>query len=141
VEDVLVTGQKPKGNIEIKIKDFIEARGIPIWKGSPDQLFDKLLKWTPNGSGYISNSNGLPKNSVGFWICDKSLSRVSAFGKIRYEYPDANNNRGMVYKGVDKHIKVIPAGTLLRVSLAKWMSFAGDDEPKCWLQLSGWYDL
>jgi hypothetical protein len=144
IEDVLVTKKEFKKDLndEIRIKDFIDERNIPIWKGSPDQLFDKLLRWTANGSGYISESGGLPGHSVGFWISDKNLSREPGYNnKTRYGYPNPAKFRSMAYTGAEKSIKQIPAGTLIRVSLAKWMSRPGDDEPKCWLQLSGWYDL
>lgn len=144
IEDVLVTNQKFKKNLDngIGIKKFIDERNIPIWKGSPDQLFDKLLKWTANGSGYISESGGLPNHSVGFWICDKNLFKELGYnGKTRYGYPDPVNSRSMAYTGAEKAIKTIPAGTLIRVSLEKWMTRPGDNEPMCWLQLSGWYDL
>lgn len=49
--------------------------------------------------------------------------------------------RSIKFKGFEEPVDVIPAGTLLRVSLARWVSFNEGEEPKCWLQLSGWYDL
>jgi hypothetical protein len=55
VEDILVHSRTRKGQLKdnITIKDFIEKRNIPIWRGHPDELFDKLIKWTNSGSGYI----------------------------------------------------------------------------------------
>ena len=50
--------------------------------------------------------------------------------------------RGLKYVGEESPIKVIPAGTLVRVSLARWWR-PEDSEPnfekRCYLQLSGWY--
>ena len=88
VEDILVHSRTRKGNLKdtITIKDFIEKRNIPIWRGHPDELFDKLIQWTQRGSGYINQNGGLPKHSVGFWISDSDLNRKDYNG-IRYQYP------------------------------------------------------
>ena len=49
--------------------------------------------------------------------------------------------RSIKFKGIEDSVNRIPAGTLIRVSLARWKSFNEGEDPKCWLQLSGWYDL
>lgn len=141
VEDIIVHSRETKGKLKdnITIKDFILKREIPIWQGSPDNLFDGLIKFTPSGSGYIHRNGGVPNHSVGFWISDKDLRRKD-FQGIRYQYP-SDNWRSLKFKGFEEPIDVIPAGTLLRVSLARWKSFSADELPKCWLQLSGWYDI
>lgn len=142
IEDILIQSRTRKGSLkdEITIKDFIEKRNIPIWKGHPDELFDKLIQWTQSGSGYIDKNGGVPDHSVGFWISDKDLNRKDYSG-IRYQYPSSNGWRSMKFKGMEEPVDIIPAGTLIRVSLARWVSFNEGEEPKCWLQLSGWYDL
>ena len=142
VEDVLVQNRTSKGNLKdhITVKDFILKRNIPIWKGHPDVLFDSLIKWTSSGSGYIDKDGGVPIHSVGFWISDKDLRRKDYKG-IRYQYPSSSGWRSMKFKGLEEPVDVIPAGTLLRVSLARWVTFKGETVEKCWLQLSGWYDL
>ncbi|MCD6564545.1 MAG: hypothetical protein J7K53_01240 [Bacteroidales bacterium] len=142
VEDILIQSRKPKGKLKnnITIKDFIEKRNISIWKGNPDVLFDGLIQWTPNGSGYINKNGGVPRHSVGFWISDRDLKRKEYKG-IRYQYPSSIGWRSIKFKGFEDTVDTIPAGTLLRVSLARWVTFNEDEEPKCWLQLSGWYDL
>jgi len=40
------------------------------------------------------------------------------------------------YVGTDEPIDIIPAGSLVRLSLAQWFP---PDAPKCYLQLSGWW--
>lgn len=142
VEDILIQSRKPKGKLKINItiKDFIEKRNISIWKGSPDVLFDGLIQWTPNGSGYIDKNGGVPRHSVGFWISDRDLKRKEYKG-IRYQYPSSIDWRSIKFKGFENTVDTLPAGTLLRVSLARWKTFNVEEEPKCWLQLSGWYDL
>ncbi len=141
VEDVLVQSRTRKGSLkkEVTIKEFIEKRDVPIWRGSPDILFDGLVKWTPSGSGYIDKES-IPSHSVGFWISDKPLTRKEYNG-TRYQYPSASEGRSIKYKGLEKPISIIPAGTLIRVSLARWVTFDENEGPKCWLQLSGWYNL
>jgi ATP-dependent DNA helicase RecQ len=46
-----------------------------------------------------------------------------------------------VFVGFQEPVEVIPAGTLLRVSLAHWWRPRedADVEPRCYVQLSGWY--
>lgn len=142
IEDILVQSRIRKGSLKdnITIKDLIEKRNIPIWRGNPDQLFDQLIQWTPSGSGYIDRNGGVPNHSVGFWISDKDLKRKDYNG-IRYQYLSTVGWRSIKFKGLEEPVNIIPAGTLIRVSLARWVSFNEGEEPKCWLQLSGWYDL
>ncbi|MBR8706232.1 hypothetical protein IX307_000883 [Bacteroides pyogenes] len=142
VEDVLIRSRTRKGSLkkEETIQEFIEKRDVPIWKGSPDILFDGLLKWTSNGSGYIDEEGGIPSHSVGFWVNDKPLTRKDYEG-VRYQYPSTFGWRSIKYKGLEEPVNIIPAGTLIRISLARWKSFKENETPKCWLQLSGWYDL
>lgn len=142
VEDVIVISRTKKGILkeDITIKDFIEKREIPIWRGHPDNLFDNLIQWTQSGSGFIDRNGGVPNHSVGFWISDKDL-RKNEYQGIRYQYPNTIGWRSIKYKGLEDPIDLIPAGTLLRVSLARWHAFNEGEETKCWLQLSGWYDL
>ena len=144
IEDILV------GNMTFKFTSTLEKMVLFLNKrlkiktisGIPDLLYDGLLRWTNAGSGYISKRIGIPNNSVGFWIIDKDLIRTEFKGKIKYEYP---NSLGLGYKrityvGTQESIDVIPEGTLVRVSLARWWSPNGSNiEERCYLQLSGWY--
>ncbi|RYC51756.1 hypothetical protein DN53_13090 [Flagellimonas olearia] len=142
VEDVLVLERTRKRMLKkgITILEFIEKRDIPIWRGHPDNIFDGLIQWTGNGSGFIDRDGGVPTHSVGFWLTDRRLLRRDYNG-VRYRYPSVNGNRSLKFKGFQEPVDAIPAGTLLRISLARWVSFSPDEERKCWLQLSGWYDL
>ncbi len=142
VEDILVLniGQRESLEDKISVKEFLESKNISIWRGHPDELFDKLIQWTPTGKGYIDENGGVPSHSVGFWISDKDLKRYDYKG-VRYQYNSRIGWRNIKYKGIEESVPVIPAGTLLRVSLARWKTFNDEEQPKCWLQLSGWYDL
>jgi len=136
VEDVIVEQSKRIGHVR-NIRETLMER-VLVWRGGAGNLFGQLTRFTQNGSGYISNRTGLPNGSVGFWIADKSLVREENFGKIRYHTPD--HRFKVTYVGVGDSIKFIPAGTLLRVSLARWWQpDDADVETRCYLQLSGWY--
>jgi hypothetical protein len=141
VEDVMLQAAQYEGmlNNEIKVLDYIRQRNVPIWKGHPDMLFDGLLKWTVNGSGYITKE-AIPAHSVGFWISDGPLKQREYEGKVKYNYPYTGRWRRLPFIGYQNPPDIIPTGTLLRVSLARWWQH-DDTEERCYLQLSGWYDL
>lgn len=140
IEDVYVVNKIFLKNLDEdkSILDIINDFDIPIWEGSPDNLFDEVLEWTNNGSGYVEKPN-LPKHSVGFWIADRDLIKYEFINEdktdVRYRYSRENPKRNIKFVGAMDPIDMIPEGTLLRVSLAKWW------REKCYLQLSGWYDF
>lgn len=139
IEDILVTNFEFKfsfSSISDMEKYLIEKLNVPIWEGSTEVLFDGNLNWTNNGSGYISESGVIPSNSVGFWRPDQNLSRRDYKNKVRYSYPIRWRN--ITYVGYQDPIDPIPAGTLVRVSLARWWS-PDENEERCYLQISGWY--
>lgn len=140
VEDVLVESYKLCGSLQKLTLDFIEELELPIWKGPPEELFDGKLQWTDNGSGYISEED-IPAQSVGFWIANKPLKKSIYYDKVRYSCNINGTWYSLPYIGYDEPIEAIPAGTLIRVSLARWWDQNGATEPRCSLQLSGWYDL
>jgi len=142
-EDVLITSKSytqkvaSKENLSEWVKNSFADK---VWNGKPDILFNGMIRFTSSGSGYISHENGVPDFSVGFWISDKNLIRRDFQGKVRYNYPSAGNWRSITYVGKDEPIDTIPAGTLMRVSLARWWAPEDSDlQERCYLQLSGWY--
>ena len=141
IEDILVYSMSYKFTFDSfsQMTDYLrEQLKVKIWKGNPDTLFDGLLQWTSSGSGYISESRTIPNCSVGFWIPDKDLTRQDFNGKVRYSYPFRWRN--IPFVGFQSALGLIPANTLVRVSLARWWS-NNNDEERCYLQLSGWYVL
>jgi len=140
IEDILVSKKKYKFSFETidKMVDYLKGKlNIKIWEGSTDILFDSKIQWTIGGSGYISETGEIPDNSVGFWIPAKDLIRNDFQDKVKYSYPI--RWRSITFVGFQKPVEIIPAGTLIRVSLARWWS--PNDEERCYLQLSGWYGL
>lgn len=139
IEDVLVHSieyQYCASSIRTMVKVLKEDLKVKIWRGGIDELFDGHLHWTNSGSGYISESGRIPQNSVGFWMPDKDLKRRDYNERVRYSYP--LNWRNISFVGLQNPVDLIPAGTLVRVSLARWWS-PNEDEERCYLQLSGWY--
>jgi len=140
IEDVIVHSYKLSEALEEHMLDFVEELDVPIWRGGPEELFDGKLQWTDNGSGYI-NAEDIPEQSVGFWVPNLPLRKSIYYEKVRYRCNVDGTLYSLPYIGYDEPVDVIPAGTLIRVSLARWWDTNETTELRCSLQLSGWYDL
>jgi len=139
VEDVLVTKFQYLRR-QPNLRAFLQPR-VQVWRGGPEQLFGGKLCATPSGSGYVCAKAGLPDRSTGYWMPDRTLEKVEQNGRIRYLYPTAQGIRSFPFVGLAKPVERLLAGTLLRVSLARWWRPEADPdaEERCYLQLSGWY--
>jgi len=142
IEDIIISTKRFLRRVD-NFTDFIINSGIQIFRGSPNNIFNGLLGWTGSGSGYIGNRNNLPQNSVGFWISDMDLTLGD--DEKHFIYPSANafsRAKRFPYVGFEPKEQVIPSGTLMRISLARWWKPEDSDiNERCYLQLSGWYDL
>jgi hypothetical protein len=135
-EDVTIHSSKFVKKIYL-LETYIKNLGVPIWRNSILNIFEGKILWQNNGKGYFSeNNSNLPPNSVGFWISDVDLN----FSNGYYIYRNNTISKQLVYKGSQAPLPVIPRGTLVRLSLAKWFKPASIDEERCYLQLSGWYE-
>lgn len=135
IEDVKVNSRTYKRNIG-NFNNYILQNCI-IWRGDYSTIYDGYLNWTWKGSGYLGNPKKLPNNSVGFWICDQDLFWD---GSKYYVYKGGSfgGNKRFSYRGDTPPIDIILSGTLIRISLAKWMP-SPYVEDRCYAQLSGWY--
>jgi hypothetical protein len=136
-EDVIISKQNFV-SIQENLTNYLLQVTKPS-KGSIGNLFDGLLSYTTNSNGYISSLN-IPNHSTSFWISDRDLNLRD--DGTHYDYPDRLQNQGLKYVGEPLPKKTIPAGTLLRVSLARWWKQKDADpnfEERCYLQLSGWF--
>ena len=98
-----------------KPRDYLLARVDP-WDGGIDEIYDGLVEYTGNHNGYISHSTGLPDRSTWFWTPDQDLELRE--DGTHYDYVDGFLPKGLSYKGEPEAPSSIPAGTLVRVSLA-----------------------
>jgi hypothetical protein len=113
---------------------------IHPWEGGFRDLFEGCIRFTTNGSGYISKRFGVPSQSVGFWMISRPMKLYEYADKHYYTF-DGQRAR-LPYVGDDDFQDTIPAGTILRISLARWWRPEEADttlESRCYLQLSGWY--
>lgn len=136
VEDVLVTAsvfQKAAYNdLAVRI-----PRVATVWRGGIESLFDGEIRGpTASGSGYIQGT--VPNQSVGFWCPDVDLVGEYTGNGLYYHYEQFR----APYVGVARSSQRIPAGSLVRISLARWWKplDTDDDFPsRCYLQVSGCY--
>ncbi len=137
-ENVIVRRKKRVGAAD-DLAALIE-RHMPPASGGPQALYDGLTQTGPYGSMFIAERTGVPSFSTQFWRPDRPLTRDTGGKRIRYRYPTADGGRSLVFVGFQEPPPVIPAGTLLRVSLAHWWRPAEEPsvELRCYVQLSGW---
>ena len=128
----LLTTRELEGAIELL---------MPAKIGDPTVLYEGLLQSTGSGALYIAKQSGVPPYSTTFWRPDRPLIRDTEGKRVRYRYPTENGGYTLTFVGFQEPLEVIPAGTLLRVSLAHW--WHPEDTPEaeecCYAQLSGWF--
>lgn len=114
---------------------------MPPQTGGPEMLYEGLVQATRAGVQYIAARTGIPPYSTMFWQPDKPLIRDDDAKRIRYRYPTADGGRSVTFVGYQEPLEEIPAGSLLRISLAHWWrpQEMPEGELRCYVQLSGWY--
>lgn len=139
VENVLVAGKRRLGTMS-KIETFIERQMPPVC-GGVEAVFEGLAQSNRGGALYITERCGLPSRSTMFWRPDHPLKRVDHHKRIRYRYPTSKGGCTLTFTGFQEPVPEIPAGTLVRVSLAHWWRPPEKDELeyRCYVQLSGWF--
>ena len=95
----------------------------------------------PAVCSHIAERSGVPPYSTMFWRPDQPLTRIEDSKRLRYRYPTPDGGCTLVFVGFQEPIEVIPAGALVRVSLAHWWrpDDRPDDEQRCYVQLSGYF--
>jgi hypothetical protein len=123
VEDVLV--QKAK-RVEClspdKVRELILEHESP-WRGSPSEIFDGTVAGTHTGRVYVPDDGQLPSRSTGYWIPDADLVKTLSYGKTRFLYLGDGELNAFSWAGVAEPPDRIAAGTLVRISLARWHDF------------------
>lgn len=119
---------------------YIRQKIQPV-TGAPSAMFNGRIAFRASGTAYIDTQQPLPPNSVGFWILPHPLVYDPFNNKPRYRLNEPNPSFLVTYVGVAPTIRTIPAGTLVRLSLARPWTNADDpaEHTRCSVQLSGWY--
>ena len=119
---------------------FIETHMPPV-TGGANLLYAGLTQAARTGALYIAERTGIPPFSTTFWRPDQPLQMTDDSKRIRYRYPTPDGGRTLTFVGFQEPIATIPAGTLVRVSLAHWWRPEDDHtgELRCYVQLSGWF--
>lgn len=125
------------------MKDLVSAIELlmPPKTGHPRVLYEGLLQNTENGRLHIAKQSGIPPYSTAFWRTDQPLTLDIEKQRPRYRYPTENGGCTFTFGGFQEPLETIPAGTLLRVSLAHWWRPKDKStiEERCYAQISGWF--
>lgn len=141
-EDVKLKSYTAASQVQ-KVKDeFVAA--CPVVHGPITATFSGSLSREGSNSLSIRREN-VPDHSVCFWKSDQIILLDSdyreRFGKVKYLYGQRYDRVGLPYVGMQDPIPSVPAGTVVRLSLARWWkpNDASYDDKRCQKQLSGWY--
>ncbi len=139
VENIVVRSKRRLGPMSDPVP-FIETHLPPV-VGGADRLYAGLAQVARSGALYIAERTGIPTHSTGFWRPDQPLQRTDESKRIRYRYPTPGGGCTLTFVGFQEPIETIPAGALVRVSLAHWWRPEDDQEGelRCYVQLSGWF--
>ena len=139
VENVIVRSKRRMGPMT-DLPAFVD-RHMPPKAGGPELLYEGLVQASPGGALYIAERTGVPPYSTLFWRPDQPLERIDTGKNLRYRYPTADGGRTLVFVGLHEPPDLIPAGALVRVSLAHWWRREEypDEELRCFVQLSGYF--
>lgn len=135
-------------DIEVLDREWLRASGqllpaieklMPPVCGALDGLFDGMVCQDEDGRAAITRA-AVPGYSTLFWRPDRPLRLCSGGATtFRYRYPADAGDVTLSYTGLAPAEAVLPAGALLRISLARWWRPHSTSEEFCHLQVSGWY--
>lgn len=136
VEDMLVQSATKVGTSNNVVNDI---RSIaPVYRCALSKTFQETLQ-TPRGRAWHINRSNIPGSSVCFWENSVSLVLEFSFGKTKFHYNTLREETHLPFVGTSATQQTIPAGSLVRLSLARWWAPEGQQDDHCYLQLSGWY--
>lgn len=141
-EDVRLLDFSDHANAKEVLKKFNEV--CPVIVGPIENTFSGTLSRDGSNSFSVREEN-IPDHSVCFWRTDSPLvldqGYQQRFGKIKYTYGNGISRAGIPFVGFQEAINIVPANTVVRLSLARWWRPDNADYPdkRCQLQLSGWF--
>lgn len=141
VEDAVLTGE---GHLIDRVQDVGQwvLGGITPWRGPASEALEGQLQRSESGRVFVGKDQ-IPSSSVGFWIPDRPLVRVEQREREFYSYTDHGGARWRFsYAGTAPSLKILPAGVLVRLSLARWWAPDDSSLPEaCYAQVSGWFPV
>lgn len=132
-KEILPNYEKLRQLTNTKIITEID-RLVDVPCGGIETIFEGKLRRSTFAT-YISPED-IPQFSVCFWRPNAPLVKSGFLGKTKYWF---GGSHAINYVGFQEPLEIIPAGTLLRMSLANWWSPDAITEKRCYLQLSGWF--
>ena len=137
-EDVMIQSAQLRSILSNQnLFDFI-SQHCNIVTGSFNVLFGGAVHSPVHAASYVDSSK-IPDHSVCFWRPNTDLIHVNTFNKDKYRYDDQSHSTYFPYVGVNPFVNRIPAGSIVRMSLARWWTPPNAVSAACYLQLSGWY--
>lgn len=136
-EDFFVTNYEKTGGYVGNLAADICANCQVAWK--LNELYEGCV--VDLGNGKLGVAEGcVPSFSTQFWVPSGKLTLFwnqwpGKPKKAFYSY----GKWSIPYVGGEDPLESIPAGSLVRLSLAQWFSKDEDSDPACYLQLSGWW--
>lgn len=138
VEDVVLRSSRFV-RAERSVRDLLLATVSP-WTGPLAGTFDGRLACTPGlpYSLYACRGHGIPARSAWYWVVDRELVLENGRYVLR---KDGLTVLRVAYVGAEAAPRVLSAGTLVYLSLARWWrpDDVPDAEERCYLQISGCY--
>ena len=141
IEDMILSGPGRRLDRLADVGDWL-LRGATLWTGPAANAFDGMLRITETGRAHLS-ADAVPDLSVGFWVPDRPLVRHQSDTRESYWYTDHSGATWRFsYAGVGPSLRIVPAGMIVRVSLARWWTPPDSDAPPvCYAQVSGWFPV
>lgn len=137
-EDVMVQSSLHSSTLSgAAITTFI-SENCSVISGPLSNLFGGSAHSPLHAASYI-DATSIPDHSVCFWRPNSSLTHTNAFNKDKYHHTDEKHDTYFAYVGLAPAIAIIPQGSIVRMSLARWWTPPNSNSQACYLQLSGWY--
>lgn len=112
------------------------------WSGSPESCYDRLLRSSYNGSGYISiEQENFPSHSIGLWKPDRPLRLTLFRQKNRYFYLGVSRIKTIPVRTDEQPPYSLPMNSLILLSLAYfWKIPNAAVEERAYLVIKGWFE-
>ncbi len=136
IEDVLVLTASKTGASLNKANDIRSSS--PVYTGPLSATYQGCLV-TPRGRAWHIDRSRVPDFSVCFWETPQVLTFTNLFNKSKYHYNTFAEETYLPFVGTMAASPMIAAGTIVRLSLARWWVPPDQQDDHCYLQLSGWY--